>query len=130
MFGRLFDFGEGIMNILLIENEEFFADNLCNYLSTLTNVKVTCATRVAKAMEMLSKDKFDLVVSELRLPDTQNENWLLEIGKINPKQKLIIISSYQMPKNLTLSDKLNIIGYYEKPFDAKIIANLIQQLIN
>ncbi len=118
------------MNILLIENEEFFADNLCNYLSTLTNVKVTCATRVAKAMEMLSKDKFDLVVSELRLPDTQNENWLLEIGKINPKQKLIIISSYQMPKNLTLSDKLNIIGYYEKPFDAKIIANLIQQLIN
>jgi DNA-binding NarL/FixJ family response regulator len=130
MFGRLFAFGKGRMNILLIENEEFFAQNLCDYLRKSARATVQCVSHVHKALDLLAKNKFDLVVSELRLPDTHSEDWLLEIGKINPKQKLIIISSYQMPKNLTLTDKLNIIGYYEKPFDAKIIANLIQQLTN
>lgn len=118
------------MNVLLIENEKFFAENLCNYLKSSTKINIQHATKIKNALSLLSKKKFDLVVSEIRLPDSANDDWLLEIGKLNPKQKLIIMSSYHLPNNLNLSDKLNIIGYYEKPFDVKIIANLIQQLTN
>jgi DNA-binding NtrC family response regulator len=118
------------MNVLLIENEEFFAENLCDYLKGSANINIQYATKVEKALSLLSKQQFDLVVSEIQLPDSVNDEWLLEIGKLNPKQKLIIMSSHQVPKNLSLSEELNIIGYFEKPFDVKIIANLIKQLTN
>ena len=118
------------MNVLLIENEEFFVGNLCDYLQRSTNVKVQYATRVKKALDLLADQNFDLVVTELWLPDSTSDDWLLEIGKINPNQKLIIMSSHSMPNTVKPSDKLNIIGYYEKPFDVQIIANLIKQLTN
>jgi hypothetical protein len=62
------------------------------------------------------------------LPDSQSDDWLLEIGNINPGQNLVIMSSYPIPAKISSSDKLNIIGYFEKPFDIKIIINLINQL--
>ncbi|UCE04992.1 MAG: hypothetical protein JSW07_15395, partial [bacterium] len=84
---------------------------------------------VEDALKLLSQTPFDLVVSDLSLPDSPDDDWLLELGKINPGQKLIIISSYQIPQKLSLSDKLNIIGYFEKPFDVNKIVNSINQLI-
>ena len=118
------------MNVLVIENEEFLAENLCQYLKQATEINIEYATKVNGALKLLSQKQFDLIVSDLWLPDSKNDEWILEIGKINPGQKIIIMSSYQMPKNLSLSDKLNIIGYFEKPFDIKIIGNLINQLTN
>ncbi len=116
------------MNVLVIDNEEFLAENLCHYLREVTHIDVQYVTRIEDAIQLLSQKSFDLVVSDLRLPDSPNDDWILEIGKMNPGQKIIIMSSYQIPQSLNLSNKINIIGYFEKPFDVKIIGNLINQL--
>ena len=118
------------MNILIIEREELLALNLCRYFEAIKHIQTQYVTTFEDAAKLLSQQKFDLVISDFCLPDCENEGKLFEIDNLNPGQKLIIISSYQMPKNLSLSSKLNIIGYFEKPFDVKIIANLVKQLNN
>ena len=118
------------MNVLIIENELFLAENLSTYFEKNNEVDVQYTTRGDSALKILSDKHYDLVVSDLRLSDLENDDWLLEIGKLNPGQRLIVISSYDMPKNLSLSKKLNIIGYFEKPFDIKIISNLIKKITN
>ena len=116
------------MNVLVIDNEQFLADNLCQYIKQIKDLRVNYVTCVTEALKLLSHEKFDLVISDLWLPDCKSDDWLLEIGKINPGQNLIIMSSYPIPARLSSSDVVNIIGYFEKPFDMRIIINLINQL--
>lgn len=118
------------MNILVIENEEFLAENLCQYIKQIKDVDVNYVACVAHALQLLSQKEFDLVISDIWLPDSKSEEWLLEIGKLQPGQNMIIMSSYPIPSNISSSDSLNIIGYFEKPFDIKIIVNLINRLTN
>jgi DNA-binding NtrC family response regulator len=113
----------------VIDNEEFLAENLCQYLKQIKDLSVNYVTCVKEALKLLSQKTFDLVVSDLWLPDSKADDWILEVGKLNPGQNLIIMSSYPIPSTISSSDKLNIIGYFEKPFDLKIIINLINQLI-
>lgn len=116
------------MKILVIENEEFLAENLCQYLKKIDNLSIEHVTSAQKAMDLLGQQSYDVVISDLWLPDSQSDTWLLEVGKIRPHQSIIIISSYLIPSLISSSDDLNIIGYFEKPFDVKIVVNLINQL--
>lgn len=118
------------MNVLVIENEEFLAENLCQYLKQIKDLGVNYVSCMKEALQLLSQKTFDLVVSDLWLPDSKSDDWLLEIGELNPGQNLVIMSSYPIPSKISASEKLNIIGYFEKPFDMKIIVNLINQLTN
>lgn len=116
------------MKILVIENEEFLAENLCQYLKRIDKLSIEHVTSSNKALQLLSQQRYDLVISDLWLPDSKSDDWLLEVGKTRPGQNLIIVSSYPIPTAISSSEMLNIIGYFEKPFDIKIIVNLINQL--
>jgi len=118
------------MKILVIDKDKFLAENLCNYLKQNTEIKLNCICSTNEFFDEISKNRYDLIISELFMPGIEDENWLFKVEEINPGQKFIVISSYQIPTHLSSSDKLNILAYYEKPFDVKIIANLIKQLTN
>ncbi|HDQ00305.1 MAG TPA: response regulator [bacterium] len=118
------------MKILVIDNEKSFAESFGQYLKSTANAEITLANTVKQALNLINQNCYDLIITEVSLPDAENENWLMKIDNINPGQKLIILTSHLFPCNLSLSEKLNIIGYFEKPFDANIILNLINQLTN
>ena len=118
------------MDVLVIDNEEFLAENLCSYLQQTTPIGIQYVTTVKGALELIAEKKFNIVVSDLQLPDSIDDNWLLEIGRINPGQKLIIISSHEIPHEVNNSQSLNIVGYFEKPFDMDKLVNLINQTFN
>jgi DNA-binding NtrC family response regulator len=117
-----------VMNVLVIENEEFLAENLCQYLKSIKNLTTQHVTTATEALQLLLQKPFDLVVSDIWLPDSKSDEWLLEVGKIHPGQNLIVMSSHPIPHQISSSDKLNVIGYFEKPFDLKIITNLINRI--
>ncbi len=119
------------MKILVIEDEAFFAENLCNYIYRQNeNVQIKNATSAKEALECLIQNSFDLVIADIRLPDTQGDEWLLKIGEISIGQKVIIISSYELSDKVLHSGNINIIKYFEKPFDLEEINILINRLIN
>lgn len=115
------------MKILVIDNEEFFAENLCRYLKRYGENQAQYVTTTEMAMQIISQDQFDLILSDLQLPDSASENWVLQIGENNPGQKIVIMSSYPIPEKVAMSDKLNIIRYFEKPFDLQQIIKVINQ---
>ncbi len=116
------------MKILVIENEEFLAENLCQYLKKIENLSIEYVTSAQQALQLLSEQCYDLIISDLWLSDLNSEDWLLQVGERCHGQNLIITSVYPIPPRVRSSTKLNIIGYFEKPYDIKIIVNLIKQL--
>jgi DNA-binding NtrC family response regulator len=124
------EFDKNSLDVLVIDDEEFLVDSLCKLLMRLPNLKLQCATSVRKATELFMQASFDLVISDLKLPDARNDDWLIDLVKLNSPQNIIIISSYEIPAKLLKSKHLNIISYFEKPFDVNKIIEAIKQLNN
>ncbi|OQX95010.1 hypothetical protein B6I21_07685 [candidate division KSB1 bacterium 4572_119] len=105
------------MKILVIDEDEFLAENLCQFLKFNNNIQARYVSSNKEAIQLISQNQFDLILTDIQITNSIHDNWLLQIGDINPGQKMIIISSYPIPKEIELCEKLNIIGYFEKPFD-------------
>ncbi len=122
-------FAKGIfMNILVIDDEEFLAENLCQCLQQMEDIKSQFVTTIENAISVLSQNHFDIIISDLMLPNSHGEDWMLQVGKVKPGQKMIIISSYQIPKKVKASNNLKIIAYFEKPFDIEDIYRTIDRV--
>ncbi len=116
------------MKILIIDDEEFFIENLAQYLKKKIPAHISCVSRAENALHLLDKDRFDLVVCDLNLPDQSEGELVLSINKINPHQRFIIISAIseqEMPKCLRENKNLDIVAYFEKPFNIVSIKNEI-----
>ncbi|MBD3290636.1 response regulator [candidate division KSB1 bacterium] len=118
------------MDVLLIDDEEFLVDSLCELLTQLPNLRLNYATSVGKATQLCIQFSYDLIISDLKLPDAENDCWLIELAKHNSPQKVIIMSSYEIPGELAKSNHLDIVSYFEKPFDVHKIIEAIEQLNN
>ena len=118
------------MEVLLIDDEEFLVDSLSALLARVPNLILKCATSVKKATELCNQTSYDLIISDLKLPDAANDHWLIELAKHNSPQKVIIMSSYEIPGELAKSNHLQIVSYFEKPFDVNKVIQAIIQLNN
>ncbi|MEE4311697.1 MAG: response regulator [candidate division KSB1 bacterium] len=113
------------MRVLIIENESFLAENLCQYLCDLPCIEGEYVTSRHDAMQRLSEKRYDLVLTDLNLPDTSGDEWILEIGSRRPGQKIVVMSSYPVPECLKSSDCIEVIAYLEKPFDIHALVSII-----
>ena len=121
------------MKILIIDDEEFFIENLAQYLEKSVPAEIHYVTRAPKALQILKHEKFNLIVCDLNLPDQLEGELVLSINRINPNQRFIIISAkseQEMHECLSDWSKLNIIGYFEKPFNMESIKDVIKGLLN
>ena len=113
------------MRVLIIENESFLAESLCQYLCDLCCIDGEYVTTRYDAMQRLSRQRYDLVLTDLNLPDAGGDEWILEIGAKRPGQRIVVMSSYPVPECLESSDCIQVIAYLEKPFDIHALVNII-----
>jgi len=113
------------MDILIIEDQKFFAENLCRYFQITTNFNVQYVTSAQKAFETLEKQEYQLIISDWHLSDSLPGKWFEKVGRRYPGQDVIIISSESISDNLTLDYNIDVIAYFEKPFDVAELVNFI-----
>jgi DNA-binding NtrC family response regulator len=117
------------MKILLVEDEEFLADNLIEYLSRLEKVQIMHANNAEDAFEMLNDDAFELIIADLNLPDSQDCMWLTNLPTHHTIQKVIIISSYSIPIEVQNDPRIYIQEYLEKPFDVQKLYSQVEEIM-
>jgi DNA-binding NtrC family response regulator len=116
------------MKILIIDDEEFFIENLAEYLRKKIPAEISYVSRAEQALQRLKKERFELVICDLNLPDQAEGELVVSINKLNPHQQFIIISAIsenEMPKCIRENKNLNIKAYFEKPFNIVSITNKI-----
>ena len=119
------------MKILIIDDEEFFIENLAQYLNKKISAKISYVSRAEQALQLLEKERFDLVICDLNMPDQSEGELVLRINNIIPRQRIIIISAkseQEIPKFLANRKNFNIYGYFEKPFNMETIKDSIKSL--
>ncbi len=113
-------------NILVIDDEELIRELLKD---TFEKEKYTVETAEngEQAFKMISSDDFDLVITDIRLPDISGMEILEKIKSKYPEIGVIMITAYGSIKSAVKSMKDGAFDYIAKPFEIDEIKIVVKK---
>ena len=105
-----------IKKLLVVDDEEVIRD-LLRETFLRKGYTVTTASHGKEALTKLNKDHFNLVVTDIRLPDVSGMKILSESKKKYPDMGVIMITAYGSIKNAVKAMKQGAFDYITKPFN-------------
>ncbi len=111
-------------SILIVEDEEVIRHALKRLLQH-HDYAVEEAASVRDAQENHQLDRFDLIISDLRLPGAPGTDLIKQAGEV----PILIMTSYASMRSAVASMKAGAVDYIAKPFDHDEMLNSVQQII-
>ena len=117
--------------VLLCEDEKDAREILSFYLNTIFE-EVVVAEDGLEGLDIYKKSQengttFDLVLTDIKMPNMDGMEMLETIYKINNEQKFIIVSAYQDEEKLLKSINLRVLGYFVKPLNVDNVMGMLQK---
>ncbi|MFH2054509.1 MAG: response regulator, partial [bacterium] len=102
--------------VLLIDDNPEFLNSSRDCLEADNNV-VSVANNFAEAVELLESQEFDLVITDLRLPDGNGIDLYRRVKRKNPDLPVILITAYLTPGVLEEIKQSGVTRFMPKPID-------------
>ncbi len=115
--------------ILIIEDDAAFCEMLQKFISKHGHEAVGSFTALDAKAKMKQMD-FDLVLTDLRLPDDDGITLLSDIKKINQNIPVIVMTGYAEVGTAVTAMKKGAFDYISKPFTPEEILMLISNAIS
>lgn len=115
--------------VLLVEDEELARKTLSFYLNTIfDDVVIACdGDEGSKIYEENASKGFDLVLTDIRMPNKDGMEMIEDILKINSTQRFIIVSAYKNEEDLLKLINLRVLGYFVKPLNVDDMMEMLQK---
>nr|WP_320192503.1 ATP-binding protein [uncultured Desulfobacter sp.] len=122
---------KGTGHILLVDDEEQIVEMGKNFLQRL-GYETTACTSSSKALEVLktNPNTFDLMITDLTMPELTGEELARELKKINPDIPVIICTGFEKDQRKAWVYSTNIKDFLLKPINMKELSILISKTIN
>jgi len=115
--------------VMIVDDSSFMRALLRNVLNKIGIKDVTEASLGKQAIDEFKKQKHDLVLLDIILPDVGGEEVLVEIMKAKPKPKVIMVTAVGQKPMMEKCRKLGVKDYIVKPFDNKKIEATIKRVL-
>lgn len=115
-------------NILIIEDDAAFCQMLQRFL-TKHGYEVQTSFDAPDAKSKFGETNFDLVLTDLRLPDYDGIRLLGDIKAVNPKTQVILMTGYAEVGTAVDAMKKGAFDYIAKPFTPNDIVELIEKAL-
>jgi DNA-binding NtrC family response regulator len=102
--------------ILVAEDDAVQRDILVDILSS-SGYQVEGVDSGPKAVEALCDDAFDLLVTDLRMPEMDGLEVLRQARKVRPEIEVVVMTAYATVNTAVAAMKEGAIDYLAKPFD-------------
>ena len=117
--------------ILVIDDEKLITDSLQKLLRK-ENFDVEIAHDGIKALQLIKTTDFDLIVSDIRMPDMNGIQIIKKIREYLRQEKKnlipeILITGYASEENLKEAEELDVADYIHKPFNVKEFLEVIKR---
>ena len=118
------------LRILIIEDEQNLARTLSRALQLGSDgfYEVETIDSAEMAYPILSAQRFDLVISDLRLPGEDGLTLITKIKETSPETQAILMTGYGSDEVEERAVRLTE-GYLTKPFDMLELLDMVQQVI-
>jgi CheY-like chemotaxis protein len=117
-------------NVLIVDDEETLTWSMAKSLSKdKDKYEVIIANNGREALAQLERNKIDLVITDIRMPDINGLDLLVKIRKEYPHTKVIIMTAYGSSDVQKEANQRGSLYYVEKPFEISDIRKIIIDLI-
>jgi len=109
---------------LVIDDEQIVLDSVRKIL-TQENYEVDCFLSSKEGLAHALKNDYDLVLTDIRMPEIGGMRILRDIKRSKPTLPVIIITGYATIKSAVQAMQLGATNYIEKPFTPDVLINAI-----
>lgn len=114
--------------ILIVEDDVAFCTMLQTFLKK-KDFEVSTAFTATEALNLLLKNTYELIISDVRLPDKEGLEILKHVKEQNPSTQVIMMTSYAEIRMAVKAMKEGAFDYISKPFNPEIILQTIENAL-
>jgi DNA-binding NtrC family response regulator len=114
--------------LLIVDDKEQMRDVLRKFL-TVEGFAVETAESANKALEKLEKTKFDLILSDVKMPNKDGNELLDEILEKNKNAIVILMTAFGSIENAVQAVKRGATDYISKPFQMEEVILRIRRAL-
>ncbi len=119
-----------VKKVLIVDDEETLTWSMAKSLSKdRDKYEVMVANDGKEALGLLKRNKIDLVITDIRMPDINGLDLLLRVKKEYPHTKVIIMTAYGSSEIRREANRRGSLYYVEKPFEISEIRKIIIDLL-
>ncbi|MEE4254385.1 MAG: sigma-54 dependent transcriptional regulator [Desulfuromusa sp.] len=115
--------------ILIAEDEEIMRVTVLDHLRH-QGWQVDAAINGAEALELVKKNRYDLILSDIRMPGLDGEKLLLKVKQLAPRTEVILMTAHGNTEGAIHCLKQGAADYLLKPFDLDDLTFRVQRLLN
>ena len=109
---------------ILVVDDDPVVGLSCKRILGAEGYAVGTVTKGKEALKRLSSEEFDLLISDIRLPDIYGIEVLGEARIIQPKTDVVMITGYPTLEDAKESIRLGAFEFLEKPFTPEFMRNV------
>ena len=115
------------MKILLVDDEKDIRKSLSNFLKKLGH-DIYCAENGKQGLELFNTESFDMVITDMRMPEMDGLELMSRIMKIRRSiVDIIVITGHGDMENAIKALRLGAYDYLQKPIDVRELAIVINR---
>jgi CheY-like chemotaxis protein len=118
-----------MFKILAVDDEQAIRTMLQDFFEDKYIISV--ASNGAEALEMVRREDFDLVISDINMPGIKGPELLGEIKKMKPATKIMLMTAYNVDEYIRIAKEYNISNIIPKtvPFNYDEIDSLVEGIL-
>ena len=117
--------------VIIIDDELDILEVLERFLSRTGKLIVETYSNPEAALNRLREKQYDLILSDIMMPQVSGMDILKEVKSLNPNSKIVLMTAYSNQNRIDTSEKYGVDEYLEKPFEnLKAVESKIHSLLN
>jgi CheY-like chemotaxis protein len=116
--------------ILVVDDNKAFLKLMVGKLNkAYTDARFYRADSGEEALQLVENNTIDLLISDFNMPHMNGFDLLVEVKRIKPDMKVIIMTSYSSPELHKQAFEKGSVGYIEKPFQPEELVDLVKKAL-
>ncbi|UCF87676.1 MAG: response regulator [Nitrospiraceae bacterium] len=115
---------------VLVLDDDPVVNLSCKRILGAEGYHITTVEKGENALNKLVKEDFDLLISDVKLPDISGMTVLKEARIAKPSTDVVIITGYPTLEDAKESTKLGAAQYIEKPFTPSFMLNVVKKVFD
>ncbi|MEK6797742.1 MAG: sigma-54 dependent transcriptional regulator [Planctomycetota bacterium] len=115
-------------NIAVVDDKEILRGSLETALIREDH-EVTTFADAAEAIERIKEQRFDVVMTDLKMPGTDGLTLIRDLRAAGCETPIIVMTAYATVSTAVEAMKIGAFDYIQKPFDAETVAVLIERAL-
>ncbi len=114
--------------ILVVEDDNSLCEALLDTLST-SGYEAVSASDGKRALSLIEKEQFDLIISDIQMPNMDGTNLLKKITNSGINTPVMLMTAYASVEQAVEAMRYGAVDYLVKPFEAEVLVNMVERYI-